>query len=69
MLWRGEEGAQDVFKIERATNNKAWSVIATLVAGRTSFSNLGLARNTTYNYRVCAINAAGNSIGKRVGTL
>jgi alpha-tubulin suppressor-like RCC1 family protein len=49
------------FKIERKTGAGSWSQIATVGANVTSYSNTGLAANTTYTYRVRAYNAAGDS--------
>ena len=66
--WTDNSNNVAVFKIERSTNNNFWSEIATVAAGQTSFSNLGLARNTTYSYRVRAINAAGNSSYSNIAT-
>ena len=68
LTWTDNSPNEEGFRIERATNNNSWSVIATVAAGRISYSNLGLARNTTYNYRVCAITAAGNSTYSNTAT-
>ncbi len=61
LTWADNSNNEDVFTIERATNNKFFSEIATTVAGQNSFSDSGLSRNSNYYYRVRASNAAGNS--------
>jgi hypothetical protein len=49
------------FKIERKTGGGTYSQIATVTADGSRYQDTGLAANTTYDYRVCAYNAAGDS--------
>lgn len=59
--WSDNSSNETGFRIERSTNGKRWSQVATVGAGVTSYSESGLKRNTTYYYRVRAYNSAGNS--------
>ncbi len=62
LSWTDNSSNEDGFKIERSKSLTTGFVqIATVGAGVTTFSNTGLAKNTTYYYRVCAYNAGGDS--------
>ena len=62
LKWTDSSNNENGFIIERSiNNNKSFIGIATVGAGETSFTNLNLSRNTSYYYRVRAINAAGSS--------
>ena len=58
------------FQIERSTDGVNFTLIATVAAGTTSYSDTGLAVFTQYRYRVRATNAGGNSAysGQAVAT-
>ena len=47
------------YKIERSTGNNVWSTIPHVASSATTFSDTGLSANTSYSYRVSAINAVG----------
>ena len=51
------------YKIERSTNaGSTWStIVANTASTSTAFSDMGLAANTSYTYRVSAINSVGTS--------
>lgn len=53
----GETG----FEIERTIDGVNWSVLALTAANTTSYQDLGLAAMTQYEYRICAVNAGGES--------
>ena len=53
----GEEG----FRIERSTENGAWSPVATVASGVTTYSDTGLSEATSYSYRVVATSSVGDS--------
>lgn len=57
----GNASSESGFRIERSANGGAFSQIAQVGANATAFTDSGLARRTTYAYRVCAFNASGNS--------
>lgn len=61
--WADNAGNESGYKIERCkgSNCKAFRQIKIVGANTTSFTNGGLARGSTYRYRVRAYNSAGNS--------
>lgn len=62
LTWTDNAGNETGFRIERKTGaTGTWTQIGTVGANVTSYSNTGLAANTTYYYRVRAYNATGNS--------
>jgi uncharacterized protein (TIGR02145 family) len=62
LTWTDNSSNETGFKIERTTGDGIWSVIGTVKADTISFSDVGLALNTTYIYRVYSFNAIGNSV-------
>ncbi len=63
LSWTDASADETGFAIERCKGATCTSFVqvATVGAGVTTFSNTGLAANTTYRYRVRAFNANGNS--------
>ena len=62
LRWTDNSSNETGFKVERASSSAGpFTVITTLAAGVTTYNNTGLTASTTYYYRVCASNAAGNS--------
>jgi transcriptional regulator CtsR len=62
LSWQDNSDNETGFKIERKTGlGGAYSQIATVAAGVTTYANTGLVSNTTYFYRIHAYNAIGNS--------
>ena len=62
LSWMDNATNETGFRIERATAGGAFSVVTTVGANVTTFSNAtGLSNNTQYTYRVFAVNAAGDS--------
>jgi len=61
LTWTDNSNNETGFKIERRTANTSYTEIGTVNANVTSFSNTGLSSNTTYYYRVRAVNPVGNS--------
>ncbi|MBU1115315.1 MAG: fibronectin type III domain-containing protein [Bacteroidetes bacterium] len=60
--WNDESTNEDGFKIYRSTSSGgSYPQIGTVGANVTSYSNTGLAANTTYYYQVSAYNAGGDS--------
>ena len=64
LRWTDNSGNESGFRIERCQGSGCTNFvqIAEIGANATSFANTGLARRTTYTYRVRAYNAAGNSL-------
>lgn len=61
LSWTDSSG-ETGYLIERSLNGgSTWSTLTTVAADTTSYSNTGLVAGTTYNYRIRAINAGGNS--------
>jgi hypothetical protein len=62
LAWIDGSSNEAGFLLERSpASNGPWSELADLAAGSQSFSDSGLAADTTYYYRVCAHNANGFS--------
>jgi hypothetical protein len=62
LAWRDNSGDETGFYVERRRNgDPTWVRVATLPAGSVAYTNGGLARRTTYSYRVQAFNALGSS--------
>jgi peptidyl-Asp metalloendopeptidase len=61
LTWNDNSTGESSFRIERSTNNKKFSLIATVGAGVTSYPNTGLRRGKTYYYRVRANGSPINS--------
>ncbi|HVE59590.1 MAG TPA: fibronectin type III domain-containing protein [Pyrinomonadaceae bacterium] len=63
LSWTDNASNETGFKIERCAGVTCtnYAQIATVGTNVTTFSNTGLAKNTTYRYRVRAYNATGNS--------
>ena len=62
LTWSDNSANETGFKIERALSSGGpWSWIATVGANIKSYSNTNLSASTTYYYRVCSYNSAGNS--------
>jgi len=57
----GNHANEIKFRIERATNNGAFGFLADALANATSYSDTTALAGNTYEYRVVAVTAAGNS--------
>ena len=66
LSWTDLSGYEDGFKIERAPDDGgvpgAWTQIAAVPSNTTAYSDVGLAGNSKYWYRIRAFNSAGNSV-------
>lgn len=60
LFWTDRASDETNFVVERSTGG-AFSVVATLGANTTGYTNTGLSANTAYSFRVRASNSAGNS--------
>jgi hypothetical protein len=61
LSWQDNSSNETNFIVERKKGTGSYSVVATLGANVTSYLDTGLAKNTTYTYRVKASNADGDS--------
>jgi lysophospholipase L1-like esterase len=61
LTWNDASNNETNFQVERSTSGIEFSLIATLNANSTSYSDIGLSLTTQYFYRVRAINALGTS--------
>jgi peptidyl-Asp metalloendopeptidase len=61
LSWTDNSTGETGFKIERSTNGKSYSQIATVGANTTAFSNTGLRSGKKYYYRVRAYSGTSNS--------
>jgi hypothetical protein len=61
LAWTDQSTNENGFKIERKTSSSNFEPIADLGKDITSYRDQGLAKNTTYFYRVYAYNTAGKS--------
>jgi hypothetical protein len=63
LTWKDNSNDEQIFAIERCRGASCtnFALIATVGANKTSYSNTGLSRNTTYRYRIRAYNQAGYS--------
>ncbi len=63
LAWKDNATNETGFKIERCKGSRCtnFTQIATVGASVTTYTNTGLAANTSYRYRVRAYNAVGNS--------
>jgi hypothetical protein len=62
VTWSDNSANEDGFRLERSSNGgKSWTVVATVTANTTSFSDLTTTKRKTYQYRVRAFNGGGDS--------
>jgi sugar lactone lactonase YvrE len=69
--WRDNSNDETSFRVERCTNAACsnFAPIATTAANATTYVDKTVSKNTTYTYRVLAINAAGPSTPSNVVTV
>ncbi len=69
LTWQDNSTNETGFKIERATGSGSYSLLATIAANTTNYSDTSVAAGGTYSYRVYAYNSAGSSGMSNVATL
>jgi len=68
LAWTDNSATEDSFTVERTLDSSNWSIIATLPANTTSFTDSGLTAGTTYSYQVSASNVNGNSANSNIAS-
>jgi hypothetical protein len=66
--WRDNSNNELGFYIERKNGSGVWIRVATLGPGVTAYTDTGLARRTSYSYRVQAYNITGPSVYSNIVT-
>ena len=61
LTWKDNSTNEVGFKIERSSNGKTFTQIATVSANVTGFGDYNLPKGNKYTYRVRAYNAGGDS--------
>jgi len=61
LAWKDKSNDETGFAIERSLDKLRFTVVATVPANATQFSDTGLTANTLYYYRVRAYNSVGSS--------
>ena len=61
LAWGDQATNETGFTVERATNGTTFTQLASVARDATSYTNIDLIAGTAYQYRVRALNAAGNS--------
>ncbi|MBI1762620.1 MAG: fibronectin type III domain-containing protein [Acidobacteria bacterium] len=61
LSWTDAASNETGFQVERSLDGSTWAALATTAANVTTASSTGLINNTTYYYRVRALNLGGNS--------
>jgi fibro-slime domain-containing protein len=62
LTWMDNSDTEDGFKIQRKLSGEDWADAITITVGHiTGYSDIGLNSSMTYDYRVCAYNAGGDS--------
>ncbi|MFT3843914.1 MAG: fibronectin type III domain-containing protein [Lacibacter sp.] len=61
LVWTDNATNETGYKIERKTGSSAFAEIGSVNSNTSNFSDVGLAANTIYTYRIYAYNGGGNS--------
>lgn len=61
LVWNDNADDEATYHVERSSDAANWSLIAALGANATTYTDSGLNAETTYHYRVGALNSAGAS--------
>ncbi|MDQ1352162.1 MAG: hypothetical protein QG657_2468, partial [Acidobacteriota bacterium] len=66
LTWTDNSNNEDGFRVYRGTTSTNLTLRATVGANVTTYTDTGLARRTTYYYKVCAYNSAGESCSSTI---
>jgi parallel beta-helix repeat protein len=66
--WLDNSTNESSFRIERSAGGGAWTLVATVKANSTTWTQSSLTAGVTYSYRVSASNASGNSAWSNVAS-
>jgi hypothetical protein len=66
LSWTDNSALESAYLVERSTDGITFTLVISLPANTTTFTNTGMAVNTKYYYRVMAKNCFGNSVYSNV---
>jgi titin len=69
LKWNDNANNETAFQVERSTNGTAFAIIASTAVNSVNYTDSGLQRGQTYNYRVAAKNKVGLSSYSNVLTV
>jgi hypothetical protein len=61
LSWSDNSTNEDGFKVERKTGTATFAEVASVGKDASSYSDVGLIKNTSYTYRIYAYNSGGRS--------
>lgn len=68
LSWRDTSGNESGFRVYLSTADGSWTLAAATVRNQTAITVRGLSGSTSYQFRVCAVNQAGESQASNVVT-
>lgn len=68
LTWTDASSNETNFKIERSTDESTWTLVTTLGANTTSYSDNGLIAGTKYFYRIFSTNTYGSSVASNTAS-
>jgi len=66
LTWTDNSSNESGFYVDRSTDGRTWSRLATLAANTATYTNGGVKRGTVYYYRVLAYNSSGTSAASNI---
>lgn len=66
LTWQDKSTNETGFRVERRSGSAAWQLLATLGSNTQTYTDSSVAPNTSYEYRVLAVNAQGSAASASV---